>query len=363
MRFDRPGFFLRTALFVLVGLQSGDIAAQWDTRNARWEVAGFGGFLAPHRASMRALITEHARGASITWSTPARGLWSCYRGDARWGFTANMGRTGAPDHLGAQAALLGFADMPLAGPWRFRLCGGLGWTQKTWSEEDPSTRQRVVIGSPINGSVQIGIHLPPLRNARNRVLNRLGFHLTLDHQSNASFTQPNLGTNVFRVGLSTGWPATEPIRRASQDTTARLSLLPGPVKGWQVQVAGGRRQPAPLDARENTAELSLDRRFGGQGKWGYVVGGMGLFRPGHSGIGIHAGFQIRFTRVQVDLVHGRYPIRWQEEEGQYNRVVFQWHLSENWWGRIALHTHGFRAHHPALGVGYVIRGGTPYAGI
>ena len=357
------GFFIRTVPFVLALFLASGMNAQNADNPTRWEVAGFGGFLAPHRASMRALITEHAAGVSITWSTPALGLWSCHRGDVRWGFTGNVGRTGAPEFLGAQGALLGFADMKLAGAWRFRLCGGLGWTQKTWSEEDLSTRQRVVIGSPINGSVQIGFHLPALRNAQSRILDRLGFHLTLDHQSNASFTQPNLGTNVFRIGLSTSWPGSPPKWAARQDTTLRLSVLPAPVKGWQIQMAGGRRQPAPLDARENTAELSMDRRFGRGGKWGYIAGVMGLFRPGHSGLGVHAGFQIRFTRVQVDLVHGRYPVRWQEEEGQYNRVVFQWHLKENWWGRIALHTHGFRAHHPAFGFGYVMRGGTPYSGM
>lgn len=72
------------------------------------------------------------------------------------------------------------------------------------------------------------------------------------------------------------------------------------------------------------------------------------------------GVQIRFTRVQVDLVHGRYLRRWQAEEAHYNRVVFQWHLRGTWWGRIALHTHGFRAHHPALGIGHVLNGRTPY---
>ncbi len=359
MRSVGHGFFIRTILFVLASFMASGLSAQKAEDPARWEVAGFGGFVAPHRALMRALITEHALGGSVTWSTPALGLWACHREDARWGFTGNVGRTGAPEFLGAQGALLGFADMKLAGPWRFRLCGGLGWTQKTWSEEDPTTRQRVVIGSPINGSVQIGVHLPPARITANSAFGRVGIHLTLDHQSNASFTQPNLGTNVFRLGISAGWSGQAPSWAARRDTTLRVSLLPRPVAGWQIQMAGGRRQPAPLDARENTAELSLDRRFGGNGRWGYIVGAMGLFRPGIRGIGVHAGFQIRFTRVQVDLVHGRYPVRWQDEEGQYNRVVFQWHIKGSWWGRIALHTHGFRAHHPSIGCGYVLGRQTP----
>ena len=93
---------------------------------------------------------------------------------------------------------------------------------------------------------------------------------------------------------------------------------------------------------------------------GYVAGSMVFVRPDAIGIGTHAGFQIRFTRVHIDLVHGRYLSRWQPEEGHYNRVVLHAHWRDGWWFNLGLLTHGFRAHHPALGVGYVPGGRHPY---
>ena len=352
-------------LFLLVGLpplraqDTGAGKVTGKAMEARWEAGACAGFLAPHRVSMRALITEHARGGFVTWTAPARGLWSCSRSRARWGFIGHIGRTGAPDHIGHQAALLGLSELMVGGRWRFRLAGGIGWTEKTWSDADADTRQRIVIGSPINGSVQVGFHRPAI-TAGGHWSDRIGLHLTLDHQSNASFTQPNLGTNVMRFGLSTAWAGRVPAPKAVRDTLVVLDIIPPPVNGWQWQFAVGRRQPGPLDPRETAAEVGLDYRWGGGLRWGGIIGTLGMSRPGHFGWGWHAGAQLRFTRVQVDLVHGRYIVRWQDEEAHYMRTVFQWHLSKAWWARIALHTHGFRAHHPTFGIGFVPGGKRPY---
>ncbi len=323
--------------------------------DARWEFGGCAGFLAPHRAAMRALVTSHAYGASLAWTTAAKGQWRKSRNAPRWGCVLHAGQTGAARHVGHQVAALGLAELRLAGAWRFRIGGGLGWTEKPWSDASPDTRQRVVIGSSINGAMQIGLHRPA-GTSGDLWHQRVGLHLTLDHQSNASFTQPNLGTNVFRFGLSTGWNSGRRPTRVARDTSAVDSALPPRAARWQVQWGLGRRQPAPLDARETTAEVAVDRRLGRNRRGGFLVGGMGMLRPGHAGLGFHAGFQLRFTRVHVDLVHGRYAVKWQAEEAHYNRVVFQWQLKAAWWCRIALHTHGFRAHHPSLGLGYVLGG-------
>jgi len=94
-----------------------------------------------------------------------------------------------------------------------------------------------------------------------------------------------------------------------------------------------------------------------------VLGAMAFHRPGTLASGLHAGFQIRFTRVHIDLLHGRYVSRLQPEEAAYNRVVFQVHLKREWWCRIGLHTHGFRAHHPTLGVNWILSGQTPYGAL
>lgn len=340
--------------------QSSAVQDRTRARIDQWEVAVGGGFLMPHRASIRSMIQGHAHMAHVHWSTAAGGLWSCSRERARWGATLRAGTTGAPDHIGTQLALLGTADLRLFDSWQIRLGGGWGWTSKVWGMDSANERQRVVIGSPINAAIQLGLHRPGRQGADVPWHKRVGLHCTLDHQSNASFTQPNLGTNVVSLAASIGWPHTvhRPIRSA--DTVAVVALLPAPVEGIRIHGATGRRQSAPLGSRETVAEVGVDVRFGGKLRMGYVVGSMVFARPHATGIGAHAGFQIRFTRVQIDLVHGRYLRRWQPEEGHYNRVVLHAHWRGGWWFNLGLLTHGFRAHHPALGVGYVPGGRHPY---
>ena len=329
-------------------------------REDQWEIAVGGGFLMPHRASIRSMIQGHAHMAHVHWSTAAGGLWSCSREHARWGATLRTGTTGAPDHIGPQVALLGTADLRLSEGWQIRLGGGWGWTSKVWGMDSANERQRVVIGSPLNAAIQLGLHRPARQGADSPWHHRVGVHVTLDHQSNASFTQPNLGTNVVSLAASIGWPHT--VRRPIQaeDTLTVITVLPAPVEGIRLHAAAGRRQPAPLASRETVAEMGVDVRFGGRLRMGYITGSTVFVRPDATGLGAHAGFQIRFTRVQIDLVHGRYLRRWQPEEGHYNRVVLHAHWRGGWWFNLGLLTHGFRAHHPALGIGYVPGGSLPY---
>jgi len=67
--------------------------------------------------------------------------------------------------------------------------------------------------------------------------------------------------------------------------------------------------------------------------------------------------------VYIDLIHGRYVQRWQSEENQYNRVVLNVHLHQGLWSRLVLHTHGFRAHHPSIGIAWVPRNRAPFAAL
>lgn len=317
-----------------------------------WSIEYGTGFLVPHRAVIQRLIDGHAQRVACSWNQKSRGIWSAHRHSPRWGASLQWTATGATDHIGSQITALSHVDLGVYGRLHCRLGGGLGWTQKRWDALSTQGRERVVIGSAINGAAQIGLSLLPL-SAPARWHEHLGLHLRLDHQSNASFTQPNLGTNVVTLGLSAQLLPTAP-RRITPDTMrAVLSVLPAPVRGGLLFVGIGRRQPAPLDPRENVVECGYEYRIGGRATFGLVAGAMMMWRPAHFGSSLHGGFQLRFTGVQVDLLHGRYLQRWQAEEGHYNRVVLNVHVSGGWWSRLALHTHGFRAHHPALGIAWL----------
>ena len=320
----------------------------------RWECAVGGGFLVPHRVAIRSMIEGHALLVQLNWTTPATGTWGWSRNDARWGVSARIGSTGSPTSLGMQAALLGVADLRLFSSWRFRLGGGLGWTQKTWGTDTPEARQRVVIGSPFNVAVQLGLHRPGRFDGEAQWHQRIGFHWTFDHQSNASFTQPNLGTNVAAMAASIplkGMHASQ--GRIQKDSHFPPAMSSSPMLELRFHAAMGRRQSAPLSTRETIAETGLDLYFGRGLRTGLILGSHMFWRPEDNGLGIHGGFQLRFTKVNIDLVHGRYASRWQIEEGHYNRVVIHAHWRGGWWFNMGLLTHGFRAHHPLLGIGFV----------
>lgn len=326
-------------------------AASMD-RLTRWEATWSQGILVPHRASIRAMRERPARSVQVAWVREGQGLWSCMRENPRWGVAARWTDTGAPQYIGSQANLLGFASLSCARSLRLRLGGGVGWTQSPWDANSPEGRQRVVIGSPFNAAIEVslGRELPFITT---RPADHWGWQLAFSHQSNASVTQPNLGTNVLTFGIQTSWTAARAIRPLPNDTTAVLSVLPAPIQGWLVHAGVGRRQPAPLSQRETTWEGGIDWRWGGL-RAGAIVGGLAFCRPQQWGAGLHAGVQLRFHRVQVDLVHGRCLKRWQPEEASYNRVVFRLFSGGPWWVHLGLLTHGFRAHHPTLGVGWAM---------
>lgn len=322
----------------------------------RWECAVGGGFLVPHRAAIRPMLEGHALLVQLNWTTPAKGTWGQCRNDARWGASLRMGSTGSPTFLGMQAALLGVADLRLVSSWRFRLGGGLGWTQKTWGANTPDARQRVVIGSPFNVAVQVGLHRPGRFDSGSLWHQRIGLHWTFDHQSNASFTQPNLGTNVAAMAASIPLKGMHATRvRIQKDTRSPSALPNSPMLKLRFHAAMGRRQSAPLSSRETIAETGLDLYLGRGLRTGLILGSHIFWRPEDWGLGIHGGFQLRFAKVNIDLVHGRYASRWQTEEGHYNRVVVHAHWRGGWWFNLGLLTHGFRAHHPLLGIGFLPR--------
>ena len=315
-----------------------------------WELGLSGGFLVPHRGVIRSLIDGHASQIQLNWSRTGRGVWSCSRTQPRWGLGLRFGESGASGAVGKQASLLGMAELRIVHGLDFRFGAGIGWTQNQWSTSTPEDRQHVVIGSPINAAIEVGLHRPPLARPSGAWHNLLGFHFCLAHQSNASFTQPNLGTNVASLGISALVKSRSPQRSLASDTLAVLSFLPPPVLGWTIHAGIGRRQPAPLASRETPVEWGFDHRWGKGLRLGGTMGINGYSRPSELGLGIHAGFQLRFSTVYIDLVHGRYLKRWQPEEHSYNRVVINVHLSRHLWSKLALHTHGFRAHHPSLGL-------------
>lgn len=317
------------------------------------------GFLIPHRASIRSLIDGHAHQLHVNWTRKGQGLWSCSRSAPRWGFGFRIGTTGASQSIGLQGSVLSMADLKLARSLRIRLGVGVGWTQKPWSSLTSEGRQRVVIGSPINAAIDVGIHRPASFEPSANWHERVGIHLTLSHQSNASFTQPNLGTNL--AALSFTAPVWQQSRsfKAHSNSTQVLAWIPPAVSGWMVYGSVGRRQPAPLDQRETTAEWGLHRRLGRGQRLGALIGAGSFHRPRARGVGIHAGFELRFTRIYIDLVHGRYLQSWQPEEKSYNQVTLNVHLRKGAWARLGLHTHGFRAHHPALGLGWMLNDKTP----
>ena len=116
----------------------------------------------------------------------------------------------------------------------------------------------------------------------------------------------------------------------------------------------------PTGSRETVRGAGLDWRFGGGLRFGGLLGAMAFERPDLTRIGrswgIPASIHPRAHRsrprpVSPALAAGRTPLQSGRPPRPLARPVV---------GQLGLLTHGFRAHHPALGIGWVPGGKTPY---
>lgn len=337
--------------------------------SAPWSLGtrAYGGFLAPHHKSVWIMVDRHAVAGELFLQRPFSGAkkWHAHYVHPRWGLSLLAMDPGST-RAGAAVRLLPYLELPLIAPghWELntRIGWGLGLVQNPFQRVDNFKQH--AIGGHLNLAAQWAFSV-----RRNWGRNALDLGISLDHLSNGSMQQPNLGINVASLALgymwNTGAPAPLP---AMPDTTwsrtSRTEVLVMGNVGWT--------EVYPLESGRRSvfsASASVVRRITAKSA---VSGGLDLFNKGtvpvmdeqladrprlaYTQAGIHAGYAMLFGAMTLYMDVGTYlhtPV--EERAPVFTRVGMRHRVGERLFANFTLKSHFFVADHFEVGLGYRIR--------
>ena len=334
-----------------------------------WEFEAGAGVNIAFRPVLRSLIHGHIGRFGIARTVGQSSGWGQYRNDARWGLALQTNNTGNPEELGRQWALKIQGNLALLGGLRSVIGVGLGANTRPYNpEENP---QGVAIGTSLNLAVGVGLSLPLMVSPRG---SGLLLKLQLDHQSNGSIIQPNLGSNTMTLGCVYHSAPSGSVKWWREGVSPRFAAqamrsTSGKYSEWCARAGLGTRQRDALGARDFVLDFGIDRRWSIDPRWGFNVGAGGLLwrlnalvpdgslaspiNAAH--FGLHAGPHIDFGPLSIDFNYGRY-ILGPAEFSSYYKLIWRVRLNASLSANMELWSHGFRADHPSFGLSYHLNG-------
>lgn len=327
-------------------------------------VRGLGGFIVPHHPRIRLVQDRHALGGELfmqRWFSGRREWHGHYLRPA-WGVSALWMRTGS-DRMGAAVRVLPYLELPLRAPGalelNFRVGWGLGLVAHPFDRR--TNHKQHLVGSRLNIAAQGALVL-----RRHFGRSAVDVAIALDHLSNGSMQQPNLGVNV--ASLSLGWShrlsdAAPPA--AVPDSSWRTA----PRRWLDVLVNAGMNEVEPVGSGRRgvvSAVGSAYRRSTARSAFG---AGVDVFNKGTASladstlrgraqvactqVGLHGGYNLLFGRLALIAEVGAYvysPV--QESAPLYTRFGMRHRVGERLLINLTLKSHFFVADHFEVGIGY-----------
>ena len=352
---------MRPALLPLLILAATACAQQPWSIGAR----GHYGFLWAHRPASWILVEGHAGATEVFMERPLEGdrPWHRSYGIPRYGMLAIHTRMANPQRIGDAISLMPYLNFPLARSERLtfglRVGWGVGYVAKPYDRQE-NTRQ-IAIGSRINGAMQL---MPELRYEARRIAVLLG--LSIDHWSNGSAKQPNLGLNFLSLSLGASYALGQapPQRSAPEGDGFERER-----REYNVVAAFGLSESGrPLNGQYSVYALTADAswRVGGKGALG---GGIDLFNkgdlatvlPGLEGksraeltqAGAHASGSLLLGRGELLFQFGGYLYSPAPDDAPvYQRTGMRYRLGKRLLASVCLKTHFATADHWEFGIGY-----------
>ncbi|MDX9750370.1 MAG: acyloxyacyl hydrolase, partial [Flavobacteriales bacterium] len=323
-----------------------------------------GGFILPHHKSVHILQDRHALGGEVhvqRWFSGGRPWHGHYRRPA-WGVSALWMRTGS-GHMGNAVRVLPYLELPLTAPggWElaFRTGWGVGLVQHPFHRVE--NHKQHAVGSHVNIAAQGAL----------AVRRHLGRHavdagIALDHLSNGSMQQPNLGVNI--ASLSVGWsyrlgdaPPPAPVPDTAWHAAGRR---------WaEVMVNGGTNEVGSVGTGRGAVVALAASVYHRASAKSAVGAGIDVFNKATAAIvdtalagrpalartqaGVHAGYALLFGRLALHAEVGTYirsPL--QESAPIYTRIGMRHTFARRFFANFSLKSHFFVADHFELGLGY-----------
>lgn len=349
------------ALVLILGLSAyGACAQQPLTIGAR----GHFGFLWAHRPASWILVEGHAGATEIFIERQVSGErpWHRVYGMPRYGLLAVHTRMANPRHIGDAVGLIPYLTMPLVHGERLafglRVGWGVGYIAKPFDRRE-NTRQ-IAIGSRINAAIQL---MPELRYECGRLVGTAG--IAIDHWSNGSLKQPNLGLNFLSASFGIGYALRAPGSSAPLDTAA----YERPHREFSIVAAAGLSENGrPLNGQHSVWSLSGEAswRLGRKGAWS---AGADVFNKGDlrttdeeldngdrlalTQLGVHGGGALLMGRGELLFHFGAYALSPIDDDAPvYQRIGGRYRIGRHMIASASLKTHFATADHWEFGVGY-----------
>ncbi len=329
-------------------------------------ITGHLGFVIPHHAEVKNLITGHSKGIgfSADWATRGHRTWHNEYPHSRLGIDLFYHDLGNPEQLGFQLCLTPCINLQVNKPreryeQRIKAGVGIGYTSKIWDLED--NVQSTFISSPLSTVLMVESQSKWKISDKWQVI--LGMRLT--HLSNAAFRMPNLGTN--NIGLFAGIiksgktgsfkrsaPTWTPTKKLSFNTMGAFGLkeiLPPLGKKYLTWTFTGL-----ADYRLNyrgSLVLGIDL-FGNESLPVLLEESQGYSEKGDMiRFGITGGYFINVDQWRFAFMAGGYLRNPYQQSGwMYSRIRLSYNFTSQWFAAIALKTHKTVADHIELGIGY-----------
>lgn len=332
-----------------------------------WSVGARGhfGFLWAHRPASWILVEGHAGATELFVERQVKGDRPWHRAYRlpRYGLLVLHTRMANPARIGDAIGLAPYLVLPLAEGDRLafglRLGWGVGYVAKPFDRR-ANTRQ-IAIGSRINTAIQV---MPELRFAARRWSLHAG--LGVDHWSNGSLKQPNLGLNFLSASLGAAYALGE---APPQRTVPEGQGFERERREFAVVLAGAASESGrPLNGQRGVLSLSADAswRAGRKGAWAC---GLDLFNKGDlatlngelenaprarfTQAGVHGGGALLMGRGELLFHFGAYLITPVPDDAPvYQRIGSRYRIGRRLLASICLKTHFATADHWEFGLGY-----------
>lgn len=332
-----------------------------------WSIGARGhyGFLWAHRPAAWILVEGHAGATELFAERRVDGdrAWHRSYGLPRYGVLVLHTRMANAARIGEAIGVAPYLSLPLLGGNRLslslRVGWGLGYVSKPYDRRE-NTRQ-IAIGSRFNGALQL---MPELRYDEQRLGVQLG--LGINHWSNGSAKQPNLGLNFLSLSLGASYALgvaapqrTVPDTRGYERERREFSV---------VGAFGMSESGRPLNGQHSVYALSghASWRVGGKGTLG---GGVDVFNKGDlptvlpaldnrsraelTQAGAHFGGSLLMGRGELLFQFGAYAYTPAPDDAPvYQRLGMRYRIGKRLLASACLKTHFATADHWEFGIGY-----------
>ena len=334
-----------------------------------WSVGARGhyGLLWPHTAQVDILVEGYAPATELYVERRVKGdrPWHRTFGLPHIGLAAIHTRMANPEHIGDAIGLVPYIAMPFTHgqPLSFgmRIGWGMGWVTKPYDRR--YNTQETAISTRLNAVVEL---MPELRYTRDRLSISTG--LALNHWSNGSVKQPNLGLNFISLSIGASY-ALGPMPALSEPVLIDTAAFERPRREISVVGAYGINEgDRPFNGQYSVYSLSADVswRTGLKGSLGagadlFNKGNLSSVQPGLEGdprlnftqLGLHLSGALLMGRSELLFHFGGYvhtPVP--DKAPVYQRFGFRHRIGKHLLASVCLKTHYAAADHWEFGLGY-----------